>query len=169
MRQAILYRTVPLAVLLLVLILLVVFHGLPTASKGLRVRMAQNTCECSPIERTIVLQISNNGELSLNADPVEMKTLAHHLSDIYSTRAERILYLKADDDVPFQRVVEAIETVQHSKTKVYPETVALPKELQHDMSDNLNIGIRLLTPGAVNTSCRKDCYNWGKYGFLPTP
>ena len=98
-----------------------------------------------------------------------MKTLAHHLSDIYSTRAERVLYLKADDDVPFQRVVETIETIQYSKIKVYPETVPLPKELRNEITENLDIDIRLVTPGAVEMTCPKDCYNWGKHGLLVSP
>ena len=132
-RQAILYRTVPLAVLLLMLILLVAYHSLPTASKGLRVGIAPDTCVCYSPTRTILLHISGNGELSLNADPVEMKTLAHHLSDIYSTRAERV------------------------RACLAPGPGAV------------DIDIRLVTPGAVEMTCPKDCYNWGKHGLLVSP
>ena len=167
MRQAILYRTVPLAVLLLVLILLVTYHGLPTASKGLRVGIKPDTCNCYSADRFIVLHIADNGELFINLDPIILSALSSRLSELYSPRAERVLYLKADDDVPFQRVAEVIETVQHTKRKVFPTTSPTPQELPDKAADTLNIEVQLIIPHAEALSCPERC--WGMLRRITNP
>lgn len=166
------YKAVLLAVLLVALRLFVRRRDWPRHSAGLPVRIASDTCDCHPLNRTVVLRISSRGELSLNYEAVDLGTLAGRLAMIYSTRpAERVLYLLADDDVPFQQVADVIEIVQHTKMQTFRAAPARPQAEGVGAGGNLEIQLRLVTPNAVNAPCGKNCYNWGKQGppMLPTP
>ena len=120
------YRAVLLALLLAMLCRVVVLRVRPRHSAGLAVRVAMDTCDCHPLNRTVVLRASSGGALSLNYESVDLGTLAGRLSMIYSTRTERVLYLSADDDVPFQQVADVIEIVQHAKMQTFGGTASLP-------------------------------------------
>jgi biopolymer transport protein ExbD len=165
-----LYNAVPRIALLLVLILIIVQHHFPTRATGLRVKIATDTCGCDErLYRTILLHMFPSGEWLINSEPVKLNELATKCSAIYSTRNERVLYLSGDENVPFQRIVEAIDIVQQSKFPALHIPVAEPPELRGGKRDNLDIEIRLITPGAISTPCRDDCYNWGKQGLLQFP
>lgn len=126
----VLHRSVPLTVLLLVLILLGVFHSLPMHSSGFLVRIAPERCNVLTPDRPIVLHMSREGALFLSSDLVvrndiegfERNNLARVLSAIYRTRAERLLYLIADDDVPFEAVADVLDITQN----VYVDAIEVP-------------------------------------------
>jgi biopolymer transport protein ExbD len=99
--------------------------------KGLDVRIGSVPCNTS--ERSIVLRVSNRGEIFLNFEEQrDWRMLQSRLSEIHGMRAYRVLYLSADDGVPFQTVADAIDTVTST-----PE----------------NITVLLVTPRAVNADC----------------
>src|SRR5262249_23952686 len=58
-----------------------------------------------------VLQPSSGGELKLkiNQDDVTWGNLSSRLTDIFKTRAERMMFVKGDDDVEFQYVARVID------------------------------------------------------------
>jgi len=95
---------------------------------------------------------------------VGRSALASRLADIYGSRPERILYLSADGNLAFQEVVDLMEIVQQAKhtrpSQIQVQGIPLPEALQNQPGDNLNIEVRLVTPGAVTTRCRNGCYNW---------
>jgi biopolymer transport protein ExbD len=164
MRPKTSYATVPLATLLLVTILYTVVHRLSRHSNGLRVQMAEDTCGCYPgWSRIVVLHLLSGGGISINSEPTMQTRLASRLQTIYSTRAERILYLSAEDDIPFQRVAEAIDLVQGVQEESL-QGLTVPKELQGP-GRRMNIQIRLITPKAINKPCPVNCFNWAKQGL----
>ena len=99
--------------------------------KGLNVGIAP--VACNPSEGLILLRISNRGGIFLNLEEErDWRSLQSRLSEIYRIRANRVLYLSADDGVAFQTVADAIDTVEST-----PE----------------NITVRLVTPTAMNADC----------------
>jgi biopolymer transport protein ExbD len=105
--------------------------------KGFGIELASTHCEENGDHRLIVLHITDAGRLFLNTEQEDRNNLASRLSEIYGSRAHRILYLSADDAVPFQTVADAIDIVQNTSVK----------------SSSLNIAVRLITPIALNASC----------------
>ena len=168
MRPKTSYATVPLATLLLVVILYTVIRGLSRHANGFRIQTAADTCSCYPdSSRVVVLHLLSGGGISINSEPTLQTRLARRLQIIYSSRAERILYLSAEDDIPFQHVAEAIDLVQG----VHEESVqglTVPRELQGPPR-RMNIQIRLITPMAVNKPCPVNCFNWAKQGLPISP
>src|SRR5262249_33227737 len=67
-----------------------------------------------PPERTIVLQVidGKNPEhpgVKINDEVVAWSNLHKRLVDIFAIRVERIAFVKADDDIDFERVADVID------------------------------------------------------------
>jgi biopolymer transport protein TolR len=65
-------------------------------------------------DRTVVVQVleSPSGgkpKLKINQDDVSWDDLGARLTDIFKTRAERVLFVKGDDNVEFQNVAQVID------------------------------------------------------------
>ena len=158
MRPKTSYATVSLATLVLVLVLYMVIHRSSRHSNGLCVQLAADTCSCYPdSSRVVVLHLLSGGGMSINSEPALQTRLASRLQMIYSTRAERILYLSAEDDIPFQRVAEAVDLVQSVREESV-QALTVPRELQGSPR-RMNIQIRLITPKAINKPCPANCFN----------
>jgi biopolymer transport protein ExbD len=111
---------------------------------GLHVGLARREYEDD--DRLIVLRITEADKLFLNNTQEDWDSLRGLLSEIYSLRVHRTLYLRADDGVPFQTVVDALDIVENAPVTVGPQTVLM-------RTDKLNITVRLITPGATNARC----------------
>ena len=64
--------------------------------------------------RTIVVQViqePNGGrpKLKINQDDVSWNDLGTRLTDVFKTRAERVMFVRGDDDVEFQDVAKVID------------------------------------------------------------
>jgi biopolymer transport protein ExbD len=94
----------PLAALFLMLAA-VVAASHPT-SKGFPLKTSYVTRDC--YNRTVVVEVIHNG-LSINARAVKRDELDDLLRRIFKTREERVLYVRADPDVAFERVADAID------------------------------------------------------------
>jgi len=71
-----------------------------------------------PPDRTIVVQLIDHGAgnapgLKINQDDVTWETLQGRLEDIFKTRAEKVMFVKGDDNVPFADVASVID-IAHS-------------------------------------------------------
>lgn len=97
-------------------------------SKGLPVHVAQMPSNCGD-GRVFVLQIFGDGLLKINSEMVTSAGLEDQLREVFRTRAERLLIVKADGDVPFQTVAETIETGRRQADYVALMTPSLEKEL----------------------------------------
>jgi hypothetical protein len=108
-------------------------------ARGLRVGIAPNPCASQFYERVIVLHVTGSGKVLINTEEESWNKLAYRLSQIYSARVDRTLYLLADDDVPFQMVADAIDTVNSAPFA--------------GTSDRLGIRVELITPAALSANC----------------
>jgi biopolymer transport protein ExbD len=55
----------------------------------------------------------NTPGLKINQDDVTWETLQGRLEDIFKTRAEKVMFVKGDDNVPFADVASVID-IAHS-------------------------------------------------------
>ena len=66
-----------------------------------------------------VLGIDRNGQYYLNKKPIRNETLADQLKNIFDARqTDKILYLKADKDLEYGKVLEAIDIAAHNGVRV---------------------------------------------------
>ena len=148
-----LFRTVVRAVLLLVLVVLGTRHFWPRHRTGLRVRIAMDRCDCSYVPK--LLTVNRNGEIWMMSKRLEQRDLVIHLAMVYALR-QHVLYLLADESMPFQKVADVIDAVQGA-TQPHEAPGPVPEGLGKIRPDNLDIEIRLVTPGSANKPCHIDC------------
>jgi biopolymer transport protein ExbD len=103
------------------LVLLIIFMVItPLTPKGLDALVPQppkDKQQTEPNDRTVVVQIlaqkGNRPALKVNQDEVTWENLQGKLEDIYKTRAEKVLFIKGDDDLAFESVAKVID-IAHS-------------------------------------------------------
>ncbi len=97
------------------LVLLIIFMVItPLTPKGLDALVPQppkTPQQQNPDERTIVVQISKNDTLKINQDDVTLANLQGRLEDIFKTRAEKVAFVKGDEDLTFSDVAQVIDKV----------------------------------------------------------
>ena len=99
------------------LVLLIIFMVIvPVTPKGLDALVPQPPKDPQkqqqPNDRTIVVQVLlENGKtkLKINQEEVALENLNTRLTDIFKTRAERVMFVKGDPDVEFQNVAQVID------------------------------------------------------------
>ncbi len=64
-------------------------------------------------EKLVVVQVLNDGSLKINQEKSSWDTLEARLTDIFKTRAERVAFIKGDDNVKFELIARAID-IMHS-------------------------------------------------------
>ena len=104
------------------LVLLIIFMVItPLTPKGLDALVPQPpkdpTKQPPPSDRTIVVQVLKGGgdkvALKINQDDVTWENLEGRLNDIFKTRAEKVMFVKADPDLTFNDVAQVID-IAHS-------------------------------------------------------
>jgi biopolymer transport protein ExbD len=60
-------------------------------------------------DRTVVIVIDKDRHMKLNQDPIEESKLGDRLTEIFKTRAERVVFVKGDPDLEFATVARAID------------------------------------------------------------
>jgi biopolymer transport protein TolR len=106
-------NVVPLIDILLVL--LIIFMVItPTVPTGLETLVPQppppNQQQNLDLEqKTVVVQVLNGGALKINNEVTTWMALEPRLEEIFKTRAEKVAFIKGDDDVRFFQVAEAID------------------------------------------------------------
>jgi biopolymer transport protein ExbD len=99
------------------LVLLIIFMVIvPVTPKGLDALVPQppkNPNQQQPNDRTIVVQVEGKAGTPLvfkiNETPVEKRDLQARLTDIYANRAERVMFVRGDDDVNFSAIADVID------------------------------------------------------------
>ena len=103
-------RWAPFVSLFLILLLVVAAGDTP---HGLSVQIAYQDKDCGD-GRTVVARVLGTGKVRLFGWPRDEDLgpgeFADRLRVIYSTRSERVLFLMADSNLPFQSVAEIIDT-----------------------------------------------------------
>jgi len=105
------------------LVLLIIFMVItPLTPKGLDALVPQpppkDQKQPPPNDRTIVVQLIDRGPgqtpaLKINQDETTWENLQGRLTDIFKTRAEKIMFVKGDDNIPFADVANVID-ISHS-------------------------------------------------------
>ena len=106
------------------LVLLIIFMVItPLTPKGLEALVPQpppkDQKQQPPTpDRTIVVQLIDHGAgnppgLKINQDEATWETLQGQLEDIFKIRAEKVMFVKGDDNVPFADVASVID-IAHS-------------------------------------------------------
>jgi biopolymer transport protein TolR len=96
------------------LVLLIIFMVItPLTPKGLDALVPQPPPPGAKADqsdvRTVVIVINRDGTMAINQDPIEEANLGQRLGDIFKTRAERVVFVKGDPDLEFQRIARAID------------------------------------------------------------
>src|SRR5689334_6531626 len=105
------------------LVLLIIFMVItPLTPKGLDALVPQppppNAPKNQSNDRTIVVQVIDKGPgqtpgVKINQDDATWDNLQGRLTDIFKTRAEKVMFVKADDNIPFADVANVID-IAHS-------------------------------------------------------
>jgi biopolymer transport protein TolR len=112
----------PLIDVLLTLIVVFMIVVAMEQDKGERVQIPQPQTQQTPEQkqsRTIVIQLvwtakDQPPELKINGEPVKRDDLEARLAEIFLKRAEKVAFVRGDDDVDFQDVADVIDVARHA-------------------------------------------------------
>ena len=60
-------------------------------------------------DRTVVIVIDKDKSMKLNQDPIQENQLGDRLTEVFKTRAERVVFVKGDPDLDYNTVARAID------------------------------------------------------------
>ena len=106
------------------LVLLIIFMVItPLTPKGLDALVPQppppNQKQQNTPDRTIVVQLIDHGAgqvpgVKINQEDTTWDTLQSRLTDVFKTRAEKVMFVKGDDNIPFYDVANVIDIAHAS-------------------------------------------------------
>jgi biopolymer transport protein TolR len=97
------------------LVLLIIFMVItPLTPHGLDVLAPQPPPPNAPPpppdqDRTVVIVIDKDKNVKLNQDAIDWEHLQDRLTEVFKTRAERVVFVRADKDLMFDTVAMAID------------------------------------------------------------
>jgi biopolymer transport protein ExbD len=105
----------PLVDVMLVLLIIMMIVA-PLLQQGVSVKLpvATNTVEKPDTQEQTVLAIDSNKRLYLNAVPVQKDDLQRRVTEILEGKNERIVIIKADEDVEYSAVMDAMDQLRAS-------------------------------------------------------
>jgi biopolymer transport protein TolR len=106
---------VPLIDVLLVLIIIfmVITPKMPTGLPTLVPELpSQHPKPTQPDPDTIVVQVMQGGKLLINGERSDWEALEPRLSEIFKKRADKVAFVKGDQEVPFAQVARAIDIMK---------------------------------------------------------
>jgi len=97
----------------ILLVLLIIFMAIsPVSPHGLDALAPQPpppNQKQDPNDRTVVIVIDAQGNVKINQDDTAWDKLGDRLVDIFKTRADKVVFVKGDKDLEFQKVADAID------------------------------------------------------------
>jgi len=105
----------PLVDVMLVLLIIMMIVA-PLLQQGVSVKLpvATNTQEKPDTQEQTVLAIDSNRRLYLNAVPVQKDDLQRRVTEILESKKDRIVIIKADEDVEYSAVMDAMDALRAS-------------------------------------------------------
>jgi biopolymer transport protein TolR len=104
------------------LVLLIIFMAaIPTMRKTVDVQLPDPTPSIAPANaqsNQIVLEVNNDGTYSINTKKVTEDQLGPELKSIYDPRPEKIIFVKGEPTVKYERVVHAMDVSRGAGVKV---------------------------------------------------
>ena len=108
-------NVVPLIDILLVLIIIFMVIT-PLTPKGLDTLVPQPNKDQQQNQelenKTVVVQVLTNGKLKINNEDATWEGLGPRIEAIFKERAEKVAFVKGDNDVLFQEVARAIDIMR---------------------------------------------------------
>ena len=110
-------NVVPLIDILLVLIIIFMVIN-PTTPRGLEALVPQpnpnqqQQPQQELLNKTVVVQVFANGTLKINEEPHTWETLGVRVDEIFKQRAEKVAFVKGDNEVLFRNVARAIDIMR---------------------------------------------------------
>ena len=104
------HSTAPFTSLLLIL---TVTAGFLTQTSGFPILVTKVDTSCMDDIRTIVVTVHSNDTVQLNSeDRIDRNQLPERLQEIFHTRADRSVFVRADSDVSFQEFVDVLDAAR---------------------------------------------------------
>jgi biopolymer transport protein TolR len=103
----------PLVDVMLVLLIIMMLVA-PMLQKGVDVKLPQaaNTTDKPDTQGQTVVGIQANKSIFLNSVPVSASDLGSRVADILSTATEKVVLIKADEDVDYATVMETMDNLR---------------------------------------------------------
>lgn len=103
------------------LVLIIIFMILPYHSLGERALIPQQSNENTPAqpEKDVVIQLHQTGEgqrpvLKIEDREVGWDDLEAKVREVYSTRMNKVAFVKGDPEIDFQYVVDVVDATHHA-------------------------------------------------------
>ena len=108
----------PLVDVMLVLLIIMMIIA-PMLQKGVDVKLptATNTQDKPETQDQTVVAVTADGRMHLNSIPVPDADIAQRITDTLESKKEKIVYLKADQDAPYGRVMAAFDALRKAKVE----------------------------------------------------
>jgi biopolymer transport protein TolR len=105
----------PLVDVMLVLLIIMMLVA-PLLQQGVSVKLpeAENTVDKPEVSDQTVIAIAANKEVYLNAKPIPQQELATRITDILEDKVEKIVLIKADQDVDYGTVMETMDQLRQA-------------------------------------------------------
>jgi biopolymer transport protein TolR len=105
----------PLVDVMLVLLIIMMLVA-PMLQQGVAVRLptATNTTDKPETQEQTVLAISKDKSFFLNARPVSEGEMAARLNEILENKKEKIVLIKADEEVEYSAVMQAMDQLRQA-------------------------------------------------------
>jgi len=104
------------------LVLLVIFMlTIPTLRKVLEIQVPkeeQSQTTTAP-STNIVIEIKADGSMAINTQPVEKSALLAKFHEIYDVRPDKLLFIKVDNNRPYNDVIEVIDIARAGGVTVF--------------------------------------------------
>ncbi len=103
----------PLVDVMLVLLIIMMIVA-PLLQKGVDVRLpvAANSAVKPETQDQTVLAIRSDGGLFINAVAVQSGDLRRRMEEIFETKTEKLVIIKADEDVEYRHVMDAMDELR---------------------------------------------------------
>jgi biopolymer transport protein ExbD len=128
---------IPLADIMLVLLIIMMIVA-PLLQQGISMKLpvASNTVEKPETQDQTVVAIAANKAVYLNARPVVQQELGTQITSILETKTEKIVLIKADEEVEYGAVMAAMDQLRQAGV----EDIGLITERRRNADGSLPAG-----------------------------
>ncbi|MEK7370983.1 MAG: biopolymer transporter ExbD [candidate division NC10 bacterium] len=104
---------IPLVDVILVLLLIFMLTA-PLMHRGIDVSLPKSAAKPTAVEERVVLTLTKDRMVFINDKPVPLAGLEPRLRDVLKSRADKTIYLKADQGLQYGFVVETMDRVRRA-------------------------------------------------------